>query len=75
MSPTYPKGDRVLTAEAGRTVEAETGPRQDFQGIGSEERNWNNSALHAGSTHLNRIDNAGVDLSLLRIEPNHFKSL
>jgi hypothetical protein len=39
MSPTYPKGDRGLNAEAGRTVEVETGPRQDFQGIGREEQN------------------------------------
>jgi hypothetical protein len=39
MSPTYPKEDRVMSAEVGKTVEVETGPSQDFQGIGSEERN------------------------------------
>jgi hypothetical protein len=39
MSPTYPKEDRVMSAEVVKTVEVETVPSQDFQGIGSEEQN------------------------------------
>ena len=64
MSPTYPKEDRVMNAEAGGTEEVETVPRQGFQRTGSEERNWNERALHAGPTRSNRTDKAGVEFNL-----------
>jgi len=73
MLPIYPKEDRVMIVEVGRTAEVETVPRRDFQAIGSEGRNWNDSVLHAGPARLNWIDIAGVDVSQSKAEPDHFK--